>query len=113
VPAPPPLVEVKPASFVSGDVPDLDKKLQKLVDSVAKCVADAGGLSGPSGSIKVQFLVRARGRAEGVEVLSAKGAGENAAECVRLLLKNRPVGAPTADPVGVTVTFSLKPAATP
>jgi len=37
-----------------------------------------GGLSGAAGSLKVQFLVRARGRAEGVEVASAKGVGAEA-----------------------------------
>src|SRR5206468_3792149 len=55
-------------------------------------------------------LVRSRGRAEGVEVVTSKNVTAEAAACVRLALKNRAVGAPSADPVGVTVTFNLKAA---
>ena len=107
-PGPPPVVEIKPATFVNGDVPNVDKKLQKLSEGIAKCVADAGGLGAASGTVKLQFLVRARGKAEGVEILSAKGVSAAAQECVRLLLKNRSVGTPSSDPVGVNVTISLK-----
>jgi hypothetical protein len=32
-----------------------------------------------------------------------------AAACVRVLIKNKAIGAPSADPVGVTVVISLKP----
>ncbi|HSN98734.1 MAG TPA: hypothetical protein VLS89_10635, partial [Candidatus Nanopelagicales bacterium] len=108
-PGVPPLVEAKPPSYMSGEVPDLPKKLPKILEGIAKCVGDAGGLSGTSGSLKVQFLVRSRGRAEGVEVLSAKGLPEGAEACIRKLLKNRSVGAPTSDPVGVTLTLTLQP----
>jgi hypothetical protein len=107
-PGPPPLVDVGTPKFENGDVPKVEKSLSGLVTDIAKCVAEHGGLSGATGSLKVQFLVRARGRAEGVEVLSAKGIGAEAASCVRVLLKNRSVGAPSADPVGVTVTLTLK-----
>lgn len=109
-PGPPPLVEFKPAAFTNGDVPNVDKRLQKLADGIATCVAEGGGLSSASGSLKLQFLVRERGRAEGVEILGAKGVSAGAQECVRLLLKNKPVGTPSSDPVGVTVTISLKTA---
>ena len=108
VPGPAPVVEIKPATFVNGDVPNVEKKLQKLSEGIAKCVADAGGLNAASGTVKLQFLVRARGKAEGVEILSAKGVSAAAQECVRLLLKNRSVGTPSSDPVGVNVTISLK-----
>ena len=66
--------------------------------------------------MKIQFLVQSRGRAEGVEVLAAKGVGAEAASCVRRLLKNKAIGAPSADPVGVTVVITFKaakPAAAP
>ncbi len=59
---------------------------------------------------KVQFLVRLRGRAEGVEVLGARGVSSEAAGCVRHLIKNKAIGAPTADPVGVTVVITFKAA---
>jgi hypothetical protein len=55
----------------------------------------------------VEFLVRARGKAEGVEV-KPQGAPQAAAQCVRALLKNRTIGIPSADPTGVTVVYSLK-----
>jgi hypothetical protein len=72
------------------------------------CIADHGGLSGKRGKIKLQFLVRSRGRAEGVEILSAAGVTDEATACIADRLKNRVVGPPTADPVGVTVTLELK-----
>ena len=95
-------------TYENGEVPTLAKTLTKLASDVGKCVADNGGLSAPNGSIKLQFLVRVRERAEGVEVLAQKGVTDPAASCVKGLLKNRWVGAPTADPVGVTVTVKLK-----
>lgn len=105
---PPPLVELGAPKFDNGEVPKVEKSLNGMLTDIAKCVAEHGGLASPAGSLKVQFLVRARGRAEGVEVLSAKGIGAEAASCVRLLFKNRSVGVPTVDPVGVTVTLTLK-----
>jgi hypothetical protein len=110
VAGPPPSVEWSPPVYENGEVPRLEKALKSASHEVARCVAEHGGLGGASGTVKVQFLVRARGRAEGVEVVSAKGVGAEAASCIRLALKNKAIGSPTADPVGVTVTFTLKPA---
>jgi hypothetical protein len=102
-------VEVKPPTFESGDVPGAEKALTKVADSIGRCIADNGGLSKATGTLKIQFLVRARGRAEGVEVLSSQGISPEAAACVRQFLKNRNVGHPSSDPVGVTVVLSFKP----
>jgi hypothetical protein len=107
-PGPPPLVAFTPPKFEGGEVPRAEKFLNGVLDGMGKCVADNGGLKADKGTLKISFLVRARGRAEGVEVASAKGIGTEAANCIRLLLKNRSVGAPSADPVGVTVTFTLE-----
>jgi hypothetical protein len=106
---PPPLVDIGAPRFENGEVPRAEKSLTKAATDIARCVADHGGLTAATATLKIQFLVRARGRAEGVEVLSAKGLGTDAAACVRVLLKNKPVGPPSADPVGVTVTITLKP----
>ena len=106
---PPPLVDIGAPKFENGEVPRTEKALAKAATEIATCVAQHGGLTGPTGTIKIQFLVRNRGRAEGVEVLSARGVSPDAAACVRVLLKNKPIGPPTSDPVGVTVTISLKP----
>lgn len=108
---PPPLVDIGSPKFENGEVPRAEKALTKAAGEIATCVADHGGLTAATGTIKVQFLVRNRGRAEGVEVLSSKGVSPDAAACVRVLLKNKPIGPPTSDPVGVTVTISLKPPA--
>ncbi len=108
VPGPPPLVAFTAPKFEGGEVPRAEKFINGLLEVMGKCVADNGGLKGDKGALKITFLVRARGRAEGVEVASAKGINPEAANCIRLLLKNRAVGAPSADPVGVTVTFTLE-----
>src|SRR5689334_15524850 len=68
-----PVVEVGAPKFENGEVPKAEKAINGVSAEIAKCIAEHGGLSGAAGTLKVQFLVRARGRAEGVEVLSAKG----------------------------------------
>ncbi len=107
-PQPPPMVTVVAPKFEGGEVPRAEKFVNDQLEGIAKCVATNGGLEGKTGSVKVTFLVRARGRAEGVEVATRKGINDDAASCIRLLLKNKAVGAPSADPVGVTVTFKLE-----
>ena len=107
--APPPTVEIGAPKFENGEVTKVEKSIGKASADLARCVAAHGGLSADPGALKVQFLVRSRGRAEGVEILSAKGVSAEAAACVRRLLKNKAIGAPTADPVGVTVTITFKP----
>lgn len=110
-PGPPPTVEMKAPKFENGDVPKAEKNLsgKKVLEGIAKCVSEGGGVTGKggAGSLKVSFLVRAQGKAEGVEV-EPTGVPAEAAKCVRALIKNRSVGTPTADPVGVTVVYSLK-----
>jgi hypothetical protein len=105
---PPPLVEIGAPKFENGEVSRVERSLGKATGDLARCVAEHGGLSGDLGTVKVQFLVRSRGRAEGVEVLAAKGISAEASGCVRHLLKNKAIGAPTSDPVGVTVTITFK-----
>jgi hypothetical protein len=107
---PPPLVEIGAPKFENGEVTRVERSLGKAAGDLARCVAEHGGLSGDQGSVKIQFLVRSRGRAEGVEVLAAKGVSAEASGCVRHLIKNKAIGAPTSDPVGVTVTITFKAA---
>jgi hypothetical protein len=109
-PAPLPAVEIGAPKFENGEVTKVEKSLGKASAELARCVAEHGGLGAEAGSLKVQFLVRYRGRAEGVEILSAKGVSAEAAACVRQRLKNKAIGAPTADPVGVTVTVTFRSA---
>jgi hypothetical protein len=105
----PPVVTVGAPKFEGGEVPKAEKFLNGQLEGIAKCIATNGGLSGKKGSVKISFLVRVRGRAEGVEVASSKGITEDAGDCIRVLLKNRAIGSPSADPVGVSVTFTLEP----
>jgi hypothetical protein len=108
-PLAPPKVEHSEPKFIGGgEVPKVEAYLAKSLAPVAQCVADHGGLSAATGDLEIQFLVRPRGRAEGVEVLSRKAVGVEAGRCVRKYLKNRWVGTPTADPVGVTFHYRLK-----
>src|SRR5262249_39150261 len=88
-PGPVPLVEMKTPKFENGDVPKAEKALSatKVLDAIAKCVSDAGGLTAKTGTLKVEFLVRAQGKAEGVEV-TPTGVPQEGAKCVRSLLKN-------------------------
>lgn len=111
-PGPLPVVEMKAPRFEGGEAPRAEKNLgsQKVLDAIAKCVSEAGGLPGKTGSFKVELLVRARGKAEGVEV-TPTGVPAESARCVRTLLKDRSLGVPTADPTGVTVIYTLKPSA--
>ncbi len=109
-PPPLPAVEIGAPRFENGEVTKVEKSLGKASADLARCVAEHGGLGAEAGSLKVQFLVRFRGRAEGVEILSAKGVSAEAAACVRQRLKNKAIGAPTADPVGVTVTVTFRAA---
>ena len=107
--AAPPIVEIGAPKFENGQVTKVEKSLGKASAEIARCVAEHGGLTADAASLKVQFLVRSRGRAEGVEILAHKGVSGEAASCVRVALKNRAIGAPSADPVGVTVVITLKP----
>jgi len=109
-PAPPPVVDIGAPKFEGGEVTKVEKSLGRASAELARCIADNGGVGGDAGTVKIQFLVRSRGRAEGVEVLAAKGVSPEAAACVRHLVKNKAIGAPTADPVGVTVVLTFKPA---
>lgn len=107
--AAPPTVEIGAPKFDNGEVTKVERSLGKASAELAACVADHGGVRGEVGTMKVQFLVRSRGRAEGVEVLASKGVRAEASACVRVLLKNKAIGAPSADPVGVTVVLTFKP----
>ncbi|MCA9620794.1 MAG: hypothetical protein KC731_17340 [Myxococcales bacterium] len=106
-PAKPPTVTLSEPEFINGEV-EVQKFLEKSLAEVATCVAESGGLEGTSGELKMQFLVRARGRAEGVEVLGRKGVAEDAGRCVQKILKNKWVGMPTQDPTGVVFRYELK-----
>jgi hypothetical protein len=106
-PAEPPEVKVSEPKFIGdGTVPKVEAFLDKMKEAAAKCVADNGPVT--TGSIRIQFLVRLSGRAEGVDVQSATGVSEAAQHCVRDAFKHKQVGTPTADPTGVQFTYTFE-----
>lgn len=76
-------------------------------DRYAKCVKDNGGLSDKEGEVQVRFLLRQRGRAEGVSVAKRTGVSAEAARCVSDVVDRRYVGVPDAPIVGATVVIKF------
>jgi hypothetical protein len=70
-------------------------------------------LDGANGSVRVTFLVRAPGRAEGVDVAQSRSMSGELLRCVTNELSGRMIGTPTTDAVGVSVTFRLRPTDAP
>ncbi|MFO0613533.1 MAG: hypothetical protein U0414_13130 [Polyangiaceae bacterium] len=96
-------------TFEGGDVPKAKETLEKFAKAVEKCVDEGGGIGDKGASIKIQFLVRAKGIAEGIDVLGATGLEEKPGKCVRDVFKKKAIGTPSADPVGVTFTITFQP----
>lgn len=86
-------------------------KLGQPKDKYVKCVNDNGGLQGASGEVQVRFLVRQRGRAEGVSVAKRTSVSQEAARCVSEVVDRRYVGTPADPIVGATVVIKFAKAA--
>ena len=86
-------------------------KLGAPRDRYVKCVNDNGGLKDSTGEVDVKFLVRQRGRAEGVSVAKRVNVSAEAARCVSEVVDRRYVGTPEAPIVGATVTIKFAKAA--
>ncbi|MBI5533175.1 MAG: hypothetical protein HY898_10690 [Deltaproteobacteria bacterium] len=95
-------------SFENGAVGRAQGSLKKLAKKMADCVVDEGGLKSQSARLKLMFLVRARGRAEGLIVASARNIPPKVVRCITKVIENQPVGTPSNDPVGVTALIELK-----
>jgi hypothetical protein len=98
-------IAIEALTFDSGDVPRAPAALERIKKDFAKCGIDA--LKG-EGTIDLRFLVRAPGRAEGVDVVQSRGMSSDIVRCVASSLAGRPVGAPTNDPVAVSLTVRFK-----
>ncbi len=86
-------------------------KLGAPKDRYVKCINDNGGLKDPTGEVQVRFLVRQRGRAEGVSVAKRTNVSADAARCVSEIVDRRYVGVPDAPIVGATVVVKFAKAA--
>ena len=98
---------VGPAQADTGELPLAAKKLGLPKDRYVDCVEKNGGLTADQAKVVVRFLVRERGRAEGVSVKSRKGMSETAAECIADVVDRRYVGYPAAPMVGATIPIEL------
>jgi hypothetical protein len=90
-----------------GKLPVAEKKLDAPRDRYIDCVKKNGGLSADKGEVHVRFLVRQRGRAEGVSVAKRSGVSPKAAACIADVVDRRAVGTPDAPMVGATAVIEI------
>jgi hypothetical protein len=98
---------IGPVQADSGELPLAVKKLSLAKDRYVECVRTHGGLSDKNARVVVRFLVRERGRAEGVSVKSHQGMSVEAAKCIADVVDRRYVGYPAAPLVGATIPIEL------
>lgn len=101
------VTEVGPARADTGELPEAAPQLRRASDRYVRCVEDNGGLEAASGLVTVRFLVRERGRAEGVAVKERRGVSVAAAKCIADVVDRRYVGYPAAPIVGATLSIAL------
>jgi hypothetical protein len=101
--------EVGAAAADTGELPEAQAQLRKVQERYAQCIANNGGLEGAQGKVTLRFLVRERGRAEGVSVKDRHGVSLAAAKCVAEVVDRRYVGSPAAPIVGVTLSIEFMP----
>jgi hypothetical protein len=91
----------------TGELPEAQRQLRRPLDRYVACVESNGGLSADSGKVTLRFLVRERGRAEGVSVKERSGVSLAAAKCIADVIDRRYVGYPAAPIVGATLSIEL------
>ena len=99
---------VGPVLAEHGQLPEAVRKLQRAEDRFVACVMDHGGLTRDEGEVRVRFLVRERGRAEGVSVAKRRSLSAAAAKCVADVVDRRGVGLPDAPIVAATLVVKFK-----
>src|SRR5688572_23371787 len=101
------LERVSAARADTGELPEARTQLLRANDRYVQCVESNGGLSASPASITLRFLVRERGRAEGVTVKERAGLSLAAAKCVANVIDRRFVGYPAAPIVGADLTIDF------
>lgn len=96
-----------PAIADTGKLPEAHTKLASARGRFEDCVRQHGGLSDRTAEVHVRFLVRERGRAEGVSVAKRRAVSEKAARCVAEVVDRRSVGIPEAPIVGATIVVNF------
>lgn len=93
---------IESLAFENGEVPHARAALERIKKDFAKCAVSEPGPA--DGTVEFRFIVRAPGKAEGVDVARVHGVSANIVRCATSALTLRSVGAPSADPVGVILT---------
>jgi hypothetical protein len=101
-------VSVGPVHAEHGQLPQAASKLKRAEDRFRACVSDNGGLTRQQGEVHVRFLVRERGRAEGVSVAKRRSLSAAAAKCVADVVDRRSVGLPEAPIVAATLVVKFE-----
>jgi hypothetical protein len=101
------LERVSAARADTGELPEARTQLLRANDRYVQCVESNGGLSSSPASVVLRFLVRERGRAEGVTVKERAGLSLAAAKCVANVVDRRFVGYPAAPIVGADLTIDF------
>lgn len=99
--------QVGPVSVDTGDLPLAADKLSAPKDRYVRCLMEHGGPQAERARVVVRFLVRERGRAEGVSVQRHEGMSKAAAACIADVVDRRYVGYPAAPIVGATIPIEL------
>jgi hypothetical protein len=101
------LQAVGPAQADTGDLPEAQGQLVRASDRYVQCVESAGGISSSPAKVTLRFLVRERGRAEGVTVKDRSGVSVAGAKCIAEVVDRRFVGYPAAPIVGADLSIEF------
>jgi hypothetical protein len=112
IPLRPISVSLEGLAFENGEVPRAPAALERFKKDFVRCGSaaasnDPGSLRSDA-VVEVRFIVRAPGRAEGVDVVQSRGVSADIVRCVTTAVANRPIGAPSSDPVGVQVSIRFR-----
>jgi hypothetical protein len=101
-------VSIEGLSFENGEVLRAPAALDRIKKDFARCAANEPLPLKSDATLDLRFLVRAPGRAEGVDVVQARGMSVDIVRCVTSQLAGRQVGSPSTDPVAVALTVRFK-----
>jgi hypothetical protein len=107
-------ITVDSVDFENGDVPRAQGALERFAKKdLVRCANEHDWSPGKrrangDAHVVLRFLVRAPGRAEGIDVSGARGLSAGLIQCITSALANRPIGAPSNDPVAVSVRFRFR-----
>jgi hypothetical protein len=107
IPLVPLSVTIEALTFEGGDVPRAPAALDRIKKDFLQCAVDRPAVK-VEATATLRFLVRAPGKAEGVDVGDVHGMSADMVRCMRSTLAGRSVGAPSTDPVGVSFTLHLR-----